>query len=123
MPYLVVVIYELSDLMVGFPDVVEPLICKLIRTSPDIGIHLIIATQRPTREIFTSTIKASFPARACFSVISSVDSTVVLDMEGAENLSEEGEMLYLVAGESNPKKLRGFYISDAEIDNLVSNRY
>jgi S-DNA-T family DNA segregation ATPase FtsK/SpoIIIE len=120
MPYLVVVIYELSDLMIGFPEAVEPLICKLARSSPDAGIHLVIATQRPAPEVITGTLKASFTARVCFSVISSTDSMVVLDTEGAEKLNERGEMLYLVTGESRPRRLQGFHIADAEIDNLVA---
>jgi S-DNA-T family DNA segregation ATPase FtsK/SpoIIIE len=120
MPYLVVVIYELSDIMVGFPEMAEPLICKLARTSSDAGIHLIIATQRPTPEVFTSALKTSFPNRVCFSVISSVDSMVVLDIEGAEKLSDQGEMLYLAADESKLRRLWGFTISDVEIDNLSS---
>jgi len=121
MPDLVAVIYELSDLMVGMPEVVEPLICKLARLSPNVGIHLVIATQRPATDVVTKALKAAFPARICFSVVSSTDSRVVLDMAGAEELSERGDMLYLAAGASEVRRLRGYCISDAEIDKVISS--
>jgi len=118
-PYLVAVIYELSDLMVGKPALAESLICKLAQSSPNVGIHLVIATQRPAPDVITTGLKASFPTRVCFNVVSHEDSKVVLDMEGAEKLLGRGDMLYMPTEASKPKRLQGSFVSDVEIERLV----
>jgi len=119
MPYLVIVIYEVSDLMIGFPGIVEPLICGLAKSSPAVGIHLVVATQRPAVDVVTPALKASFPARLCFAVVSSTDSMVVLDRTGAERL-EDGDVLYMLSSDTEPRRLRGCTVSYTEIDRIVS---
>jgi DNA segregation ATPase FtsK/SpoIIIE, S-DNA-T family len=121
MAYLVVVIYELSDLMYSRRDVAEPLICKLAKSGPSTGVHLVIVTQRPQTEVFTNSLKSVFRTRICFNVVSDLDSKVVLDMSGAEKLSESADMLLLAAGTTIPQHLMGFHISDAEIDNIQAS--
>ena len=118
MPHLVLVIYELADLMLCEPDLAEPLICRLARSAPDAGVHLIIATQRPSPDVITARVKANFPARACFNVVSPKDSRVILDMEGAERLGEDSDMLFLSPESSTPMRIQGCSISEAEIDSL-----
>lgn len=121
MAYLVFVIYELSDLMIGKRSSAEPIICRIAQSGPDAGIHMIIATQRPERAVLTPNLKAQFPARICFHVVAAEDSRAILDMDGAEKLKEESEMLYLSSGAAKPEHLRGCSISDDEIDNAVSS--
>jgi S-DNA-T family DNA segregation ATPase FtsK/SpoIIIE len=121
MTYLVVVIYELSDLMYSRRDVAEPLICKLAKSGPSTGVHLVIVTQRPQTEVFTNSLKSVFRTRICFNVVSDVDSKVVLDVGGAEKLSENADMLFLAAGTTIPQHLKGFQISDAEIDSIQAS--
>lgn len=122
MAYLVFVIYELSDLMIGKRDIAEPLICRIAQFGPDAGIHLVVATQRPEPAVLTAAIKASFPTRICFNVVSAEDSRAVLDIDGAERPMENGEMLYLAPGMISPQRLLGCSISDKEIDNIVRSR-
>lgn len=122
MAYLVVVIYELADLMIGEPALAEPLICKLARLSPAVGIHLVVATQRPAPDVLTGALKAHFPTRICFNVVSDEDSRVVLDVGGAEKLPENGDMLFLAAGMTRLQYIKGCYISDAEIDSIVCSK-
>ncbi len=121
MAYIVVVIYELSDLMISKHDIAEPLVCGLARSAPNAGIHLVVATQRPAPDVLTSALKANFPARICFNVVSAEDSRVVLDMGGAEKLPENGDMLFLAGGTTIPRYIKGCSISDEEIDSLVSS--
>ena len=119
MPYIVVVIDELADLMMLAPDETEKTICRLAQMARATGIHLIIATQRPSVDVVTGLIKANFPARIAFSVASSVDSRVILDTTGAERLLGRGDMLYVAPDVGAPQRLQGCYVSDREIHKLV----
>jgi S-DNA-T family DNA segregation ATPase FtsK/SpoIIIE len=119
LPYIVVVIDELADLMMLAPDETEKTICRLAQMARATGIHLIIATQRPSVDVVTGLIKANFPARIAFSVASSVDSRVILDTTGAERLLGRGDMLYVAPEVGSPQRLQGCYVSDREIHKLV----
>jgi DNA segregation ATPase FtsK/SpoIIIE, S-DNA-T family len=119
MAYLVVVIYELSDLMYSRRDLAEPLICRLASSGPNTGVRLVIVTQRPEPEVITEALKAVFRTRICFNVVSEIDSKVVLDTGGAEKLSEDGDMLFLAAGETIPQRIKAFHITDSEIDGII----
>lgn len=120
LPSLVVIIDELADLMMKVSDVVEPLICRIAQIGRATGIHLIIATQRPSVDVVTGLIKANFPARISFAVASHIDSRTILDTGGAEKLLGEGDMLYLPADAEKPKRLRGSFVSDQEIERVVN---
>ena len=119
LPYIVVVIDELADLMMLAPDETEKTICRLAQMARATGIHLVIATQRPSVDVVTGLIKANFPARIAFSVASSVDSRVILDTTGAERLLGRGDMLYVAPEIGAPQRLQGCFVSDREIHNLV----
>ncbi|MBC7248884.1 MAG: DNA translocase FtsK [Anaerolineae bacterium] len=119
MPYIVVVIDELADLMMLSPDEVERLVCRIAQMSRATGIHLIIATQRPSVDVVTGLIKANFPARISFAVTSQVDSRVILDMGGAERLLGRGDMLYMASDQAAPLRLQGCFVSDRELIRLV----
>ncbi len=119
LPYIVVIIDELADLMMLAPDETEKTICRLAQMARATGIHLIIATQRPSVDVVTGLIKANFPARIAFSVASSVDSRVILDTTGAERLLGRGDMLYVAPEIGSPQRLQGCYVSDREIHKLV----
>ncbi|MDY6912678.1 MAG: DNA translocase FtsK, partial [Chloroflexota bacterium] len=119
MPYIVVIIDELADLMMTAADVVEPLICRLAQLSRATGIHLVVATQRPSVDVITGLIKANFPTRISFAVVSSIDSRTILDAIGAEKLLGKGDMLYTPPEASKPKRIRGCFVSDDEMDRLV----
>jgi len=119
LPYIVVIIDELADLMMLAPDETEKTICRLAQMARATGIHLIIATQRPSVDVVTGLIKANFPARIAFSVASSVDSRVILDTTGAERLLGRGDMLYVAPEIGAPQRLQGCYVSDREIHKLV----
>lgn len=120
LPYIVVAIDELADLMMVDPDEIERLICRLAQLSRATGIHLIIATQRPSVDVVTGLIKANFPARICFAVSSQVDSRVVLDTAGAETLLGRGDMLYMAPDSSSMVRLQGCFVSDEEIAKVVA---
>jgi len=120
LPYIVVIIDELADLMMTAPDVAEPLICRLAQLSRATGIHLVVATQRPSVDVITGLIKANFPTRISFAVVSSVDSRTILDSIGAEKLLGRGDMLYLSPEGHKPKRLRGCFVSDEEMDRVVA---
>lgn len=120
LPYIAVVIDELADLMMTAPDVVEPLICRLAQLARATGIHLIVATQRPSVDVITGLIKANFPTRISFAVFSSIDSRTILDSVGAEKLLGRGDMLYLSPEAHKPKRLRGCFVSDEEMDRVVA---
>jgi len=119
LPYLVLIIDELADLMMLSPEETERTICRLAQMSRATGIHLIIATQRPSVDVVTGLIKANFPARIAFAVASSVDSRVILDTVGAERLLGRGDMLFVSPEAGQPVRLQGCFVSDKEITRLV----
>ncbi|MFC1941534.1 DNA translocase FtsK [Chloroflexota bacterium] len=119
MPYLVLVIDELADLMMTGGDEVEHTLCRLAQLSRAVGIHLVVATQRPSVDVVTGLIKANFPTRVSFAVTSQVDSRTILDGGGAEKLLGRGDMLYMPTEAGKPKRLQGCFVSDAEAERLV----
>jgi S-DNA-T family DNA segregation ATPase FtsK/SpoIIIE len=119
LPYIVVLIDELADLMMVAPDEVERSICRIAQLARATGIHLVIATQRPSVDVVTGLIKANFPARISFAVTSQVDSRVILDTTGAEKLLGRGDMLYMASDSSKLTRMQGCYISDEELQKLV----
>ncbi len=120
LPYLLIVIDELSDLMMLAPDETERTITRLAQLARATGIHLIIATQRPSTDILTGLIKANFPARIAFAVASSVDSRVILDQPGAERLLGRGDMLFQAPDAPAPVRIQSAFVSDAEINRLAA---
>jgi S-DNA-T family DNA segregation ATPase FtsK/SpoIIIE len=121
LPRIVVLLDELADLMMMAPDQTERTLVRLAQMARATGIHLVVATQRPSTDIVTGLIKANFPARISFAVASSVDSRVILDTQGAETLLGRGDMLFLSAEASAPQRLQGAFVSDAEIQRLVEH--
>jgi S-DNA-T family DNA segregation ATPase FtsK/SpoIIIE len=119
LPYLVLVIDELADLMMLGGDEVERILCRLAQLARAVGIHLVVATQRPSVDVITGLIKANFPTRISFAVTSQVDSRTILDGAGAEKLLGKGDMLYMPTEAAKPKRLQGCYVSDTEIERLV----
>ena len=118
-PYIILIIDELADLMMLAPDEMERLICRLAQMSRATGIHLVIATQRPSVDVVTGLIKANFPARISFAVTSQVDSRVILDAAGAETLLGSGDMLFMAPDSSKLVRIQGCLVSDAEIKSVV----
>jgi S-DNA-T family DNA segregation ATPase FtsK/SpoIIIE len=119
LPRLIVMIDELADLMMMAPDQTERTLVRLAQMGRATGIHLVVATQRPSTDIVTGLIKANFPARISFAVPSMIDSRVILDGTGAETLLGKGDMLYLAPESGSPVRLQGVYVSDAEVERLV----
>jgi S-DNA-T family DNA segregation ATPase FtsK/SpoIIIE len=119
MPYIVIFIDELADLMLSAPDDVERYTCRIAQMSRATGIHLVIATQRPSVDVVTGLIKANFPARIAFAVTSLIDSRVILDSPGAEQLLGRGDMLYMAPDTSKLLRLQGCFVSDRETNRLV----
>jgi len=119
LPYLILIIDELADLMMAGFDEVEHILCRLAQLARATGIHLVVATQRPSVDVVTGLIKANFPTRISFAVTSQVDSRTILDSGGAEKLLGRGDMLYMPTEAGKPKRLQGCYVSDAETERLV----
>ena len=120
LPYIVIIIDELADLMMMSPADVEEAIARIAQKARACGIHLIIATQRPSVDVITGLIKANIPTRIAFSVSSQVDSRTIIDISGAEKLLGRGDMLFLENGTSKPVRLQGTFVSDYEIDEVVA---
>jgi S-DNA-T family DNA segregation ATPase FtsK/SpoIIIE len=120
MPRIVVMIDELADLMMSAAEQTEATIVRLAQMARATGIHLVIATQRPSTDVVTGLIKANFPARISFAVASGVDSRVIIDMTGAETLLGKGDMLFVNPEEGTPIRAQGVYVTDKEIENLIS---
>jgi len=119
MPYIVFIIDELADLMVAASRDIEAGVIRLAQMARAVGIHLVLATQRPSVDVITGLIKANMPARIAFSVASGVDSKTILDSLGAEKLLGQGDMLFITAEMSKPKRLQGAFVSDREIKKIV----
>jgi S-DNA-T family DNA segregation ATPase FtsK/SpoIIIE len=120
LPHWVVIVDELADLMMAAPYEVERQICRLAQLARATGIHLIIATQRPSVDVVTGLIKANFPTRIAFAVSSQVDSRTIIDSAGAEKLLGKGDMLFMPTDASQPRRLQGSYVSDQELDRIVA---
>lgn len=121
MPYIVIVVDEMSDLMMMAKKDVETLIVRLAQKSRAVGIHLVLATQRPSVNVITGLIKANVPARIAFTVASQVDSITILDQSGAEKLLGQGDMLFYVTSMSKPKRIQGAWVTDDEVNKIADH--
>lgn len=120
MPQIVIIIDELADLMMAASGEVEDAICRLAQMARAAGMHLIIATQRPSVDVITGVIKANIPSRLAFAVSSGIDSRTILDMVGAEKLLGKGDMLFSPAGQGKPERLQGAFVTDKEVEEIVT---
>ena len=120
LPQIVIIIDELADLMMVAPKEVEGAVCRLAQMARAAGMHLIVATQRPSVDVVTGVIKANIPSRIAFAMSSQVDSRTILDAAGAEKLLGRGDMLFSPVGIQKPTRIQGCYISDEEIQRIVN---
>jgi len=120
LPYIVIIIDELADLMLSSPVKVEEALCRLAQMTRATGIHLIVATQRPSVDIITGSIKINFPSRIAFAVSTQVDSRTILDVNGAEKLLGNGDMLFSPVGAPKPIRAQGAFVVEKEIKNIVA---
>ncbi|WP_051515074.1 FtsK/SpoIIIE family DNA translocase [Fervidicella metallireducens] len=121
LPQIVIIIDELADLMMVAPNDVEDAICRLAQMARAAGMHLVIATQRPSVDVITGVIKANIPSRISFAVSSQIDSRTILDMAGAEKLLGKGDMLFFPIGENKPIRIQGAFISEKEVEKIVES--
>lgn len=121
LPYIVIVVDEFADMMMMVGKKVEELIARLAQKARAAGIHLVLATQRPSVDVITGLIKANIPTRMAFQVSSRVDSRTILDQQGAETLLGNGDMLYLPPGTAMPNRVHGAFVSDAEVHAVVQH--
>ncbi|MDQ7025445.1 MAG: DNA translocase FtsK [Anaerolineae bacterium] len=121
MPYIVILVDEIGDLMMSQPEETERAVTRLAQMARAVGMHLVIATQRPSVDVITGLIKANFPGRIAFSVASGVDSRVILDSVGAEHLMGQGDMLYQAPDAGAPKRIQGCFVSDEEVRDIVQH--
>ena len=119
MPAVIIIIDELADLMMVAPHDVEDAICRLAQKARAAGLHLVLATQRPSVDVITGIIKANIPSRISFSVSSQIDSRTILDMSGAEKLLGKGDMLFYPVGAAKPRRVQGAFVSDEEVEHLL----
>jgi S-DNA-T family DNA segregation ATPase FtsK/SpoIIIE len=120
LPRIVIFIDELADLMLSAPDQTEGYVVRLAQMARATGIHMIVATQRPSTDIITGLIKANFPARISFMMASSIDSRVILDTNGAETLMGRGDLLFVDPEASGPQRAQGVFVDDREIEKIIS---
>ena len=120
LPQVVVIIDELADLMLVAAKEVEESICRIAQMGRAAGIHLVIATQRPSADVITGLMKANIPSRIAFAVASAMESRIILDTQGAEKLVGKGDMLYAPIGDGKPRRVQGCYVSDAEVEAVAA---